>query len=483
MGRGRQGLGGIEGSDRGGRYTRRAGLRALAALGALGAWPLAACGGFGSTGTAQGEAAARSQGPATVRFAAAGLGTELQIWTEVVETYNAQGAGITVQYEPCTAGSASAQDCLPVYFTQFVAGSPPDVWRVDDEPLPFYADKGMYFELDRLFARDARQLNPADFFPRALAAYRYDRQAFRFGQGKLYALPFNTGGDVLYYNKRLFAEAGVPVPPPDGSWTIDDWLERARRLAVLEPDGAMRTAALAGRPSFRGNLSWLWAHGAQFLDGSGRRWTFTAPETVRAYEWLVDLRRRHKVVPGPTDLQGQGNLFFAGRAAMALNFPNNLRELYARPELEWDVAPFPKAVDGQRYTRETADGVGLPAGAKQVEPAWTFVKWLTSAEGAKIFTRAGRAVPARRSAATSPDYVRPDTPQHEEEIVKALEYSRLQPVTLMFNDAEQMVRAYENAMFDEKEPLPVGPALRQLQEALDKLERDRAKPEGWEPRR
>ncbi|HEX2324649.1 MAG TPA: extracellular solute-binding protein [Chloroflexota bacterium] len=463
----------------GGAATRRR----LLAFGAVGGTMGAAGCAVGTVGTPAGETSPGTRGPATIRLAAAGLGTELQIWTEVVETFNALETGITVQYEPCTAGSASAQDCLPVYFAQFVAGAPPDIWRVDDEPLPFYADKSIYMELDRLFARDSREINPSDFFPRTLAAFRYDRQAFRFGQGRLYALPFNTGGDSLFYNRQLFTEAGVPLPPQDGNWTVDDWLERARRVAVLEGGGAMRTAALAGRPSFRGNLSWLWARGAKLLDESGRRWTFTAPETVRAFEWLVDLRRRHKVVPGPNDLQGQGNLFFAGRAAMSLNFPNNVRELYARPQLDWDVAPFPKALDGQRYTRETADGVGLPEGSKQVEPAWTFAKWLASADGARIFTRAGRAVPARRSAANSPDYLRPDTPQHEEQIVKALEYSRLQPVTLMFNDAEVMVRAYENAMFDEQEPLPVAGALQQLQDALDRLERDRARPVGWEPKR
>ena len=68
-------------------------------------------------------------------------------------------------------------------------------------------------------------------------------------------------------------------------------------------------------------------------------------------------------------------------------------------------------------------------------------------------------------------------------IVKALDYSRLQPVTMMFNDAEQIVRAYENAMFDEKAPMPVGSALQQLQEVLEKLERDKARPAGWEPRK
>ena len=458
--------------------SRRRVLSSASAAG--GAALLAACAGGGQVA----PPAPKSQAPATIRFAAAGIGTELEIWTEVTRSYNALGTGITVQYEPCTAGSASAQDCLPVYFAQFVAGSAPDVWRVDDEPLPFYADKNIYVELDPYFARDSKELKPDDFFPRSIAAYRYDRQQMRHGQGKLYALPFNTGGDMMFFNKQLFNEAGVPLPPLDGNWTIDDWLERSRKLSALEPGSQLlKTVALSGRPSFRGDLSWLWARGAKFLDNTGRRWTFTDPATIRAYEWLVDLRKKYKVVPGPDDFKGQGNLFYAGRAAMSFNYPNNVRELYARPQIDWDVTHFPKAIDGQRYTRETADGVGLPTGGKQPEPGWTFIKWLSSVEGAKIFTKAGRAVPARRSAANAPEFIRPDTPQHEENIVKALDYSRLQPVTIMFNDAEQVVRAYENAMFDEDKPLPVGTALQQMQDVLDKLERDRAKPVGWEPKK
>ena len=456
--------------------SRRRLLGALPVGGAL----LAACAGGGA---GQLPSAPAKGTPATIRFAAAGVGTELEIWTEVTKTYNALGTGITVVYEPCTAGTASAQDCLPVYFTQFVAGSAPDVWRVDDEPLPFYAEKNIYVELDPYAARDGKELNMNDFFPRSITAYRYDKQAHRHGQGKLYALPFNTGGDMMFFNKQLFKEAGVPEPPIDGNWTIDDWLERSKKLSALQPGSQLlRTVALSGRPSFRGNVSWLWARGAKFLDNTGRKWTFNVPETIRAYEWLVDLRRKHKVVPGPDDFKGQGNLFYAGVAAMSFNYPNNVRELYNRPQLDWDVTHFPKALDGQRYTRETADGVGLPMGGKQPEPAWTFTKWLASADGAKIFTKAGRAVPARKSAANSPDFIRPDTKQHEENIVKALEYSRLQPITVMFNDAEQIVKAYENAMFDENKPLPVTTALQQLQEVLDKLERDQAKPVGWEPK-
>ena len=53
----------------------------------------------------------------------------------------------------------------------------------------------------------------------------------------------------------------------------------------------------------------------------------------------------------------------------------------------------------------------------------------------------------------------------------------------MFNDAEQIIKAYENAMFDDKSPMPVSTAMQQLQDILEKLERDKAKPVGWEPKR
>ncbi|MDQ3701776.1 MAG: sugar ABC transporter substrate-binding protein [Chloroflexota bacterium] len=446
---------------------------------AMGSAALAGCAGSGSA-----ESPAKRAEPLAIRFAASGNTTEGPVWTQVATAYNELKTGITVSFEPCTAGTGSAQDCLPVYFTQFVGGAPPDVWRVDDEPLPFYADKGMYHELDSLLARDGKEVNVADFFPRSLSTYRYDRAAQRRGQGKLYAIPFNTGGDMIWFNTQLFQEAGLAPPPADGNWTIDQFVDMARKTTSFEGGDVMRTAGLSARPTFRGNLGFLWTAGAKLLDANGKRWTFNIPETVRAYEWLVALRFRHRVVPGPDDFRGQGNPFLAGRAAMWSAFAVSRPDILARSDTvpNWDVTHYPKAPNGERYTRETSDGVGLPANPKQPDAAWTFVKYLASAEGMRVQAKLGRAVPARRSVANGPDYIRPDTPQHEENLVKALEYSRLQPVTPMFKDAERIVRRYEDAMFDPKAPLPPSRALQQLQDVLDKLERDRAAPQDWEPK-
>ncbi|MER3485949.1 MAG: hypothetical protein C4345_08250, partial [Chloroflexota bacterium] len=55
------------------------------------------------------------------------------------EAFNQKGTGITAEYEPCVS------ECLDKYAPQYLAGTAPDDFRIDDEPMPFYAAKGMYY--------------------------------------------------------------------------------------------------------------------------------------------------------------------------------------------------------------------------------------------------------------------------------------------------------------------------------------------------
>lgn len=412
--------------------------------------------------------------PATIRFGASGSDTERPVWQAITETFNQKGTGITVEYEPCVS------ECLDKYATQYLAGTAPDVFRIDDEPMPFYAAKGMYYELDRLVARDSKELNLDDFFPRSITAFRFDQTTQRHGMGKLYALPFNTGGDMVWFNRGAFIKAGVEPPPVDGNWTLDDFLAKAKAMTSFEGT-QLKTVGLNNAPRFRVNLSFLWSFGATLLDERGR-WAVNTPETVRAYQWLADLRHRHKVIPWGNDFAGMGNIFLQGLSAMWIAFPFIRPDILARPELDWDVTHFPKAPNGQRYTRETSDGVGMPSNTKYVEQAWVFVKYICSAEGQKEFARLGRAVPSRRSVANSPEYLRPDTPQHEENIVKALEYSRLQPITMNFQLAERAIARYEVPLYDDTIMMPPQKMVQQLQDVLRQLDATGQLPPDWEPK-
>jgi multiple sugar transport system substrate-binding protein len=83
-------------------------------------------------------------------------------------------------------------------------------------------------DLTPLIERD--KWDTSDFIPEVFAIYNVE--------GKQYGIPFLTTGSYVYYNMKLFDEAGVPYPPSDWndkSWTWDAFLETAKKL-TKNPD-------------------------------------------------------------------------------------------------------------------------------------------------------------------------------------------------------------------------------------------------------
>ena len=74
-----------------------------------------------------------------------------------------------------------------------------DLVYVDVPLIAGYASRGFLAPVDP-------NLDTSALVPSSLNAGKYD--------GKLYALPINNSAQVLFYNKKLFADAGVT--PPDG---------------------------------------------------------------------------------------------------------------------------------------------------------------------------------------------------------------------------------------------------------------------------
>ena len=78
-----------------------------------------------------------------------------------------------------------------------------DVWL--SYLLPFTRD------LTPLVRRDAAEFGLDDYFPEIRRAMQLD--------GKDYILPEYMNLSLLYFNRRLFAEAGQPEPAADWTWT------------------------------------------------------------------------------------------------------------------------------------------------------------------------------------------------------------------------------------------------------------------------
>src|SRR5688500_9567615 len=142
-----------------------------------------------------------------------GVGPDRPMYEELLRRFHTKNPAIRVR--PMWVPASQYQTKLK---TLIAAGKPPDMFWSGDVwvayQIPFLAD------LSDLVARDAAELDLDDFYPELLAACRYD--------GKQILMPrwFNVA--LLYYNRKLFDEAGEPYPTVD--WTWDDYIAAAKRL-------------------------------------------------------------------------------------------------------------------------------------------------------------------------------------------------------------------------------------------------------------
>src|SRR6185369_9907260 len=115
-------------------------------------------------------------------------------------------------------------DFRPKLKTMMAAGSPPDLFYMPADIFPEMATLKLLHPIDDFIAKDSAAGNKAlydDFFPKIIAAFRYDAKEGVIGQGPLFGLPKDFTTAVFYVNLDLFAKAGVKVPY-DG-WTWDEF--------------------------------------------------------------------------------------------------------------------------------------------------------------------------------------------------------------------------------------------------------------------
>ena len=115
------------------------------------------------------------------------------------------------------------------YQTKFktlsAAGDAPDVFYTGDVwvayMLPFLRDMTWYFE------RDREEIDLDDFFPEVIPAMQH--------KGRFYFLAVHINVSMLYFNRKLFDEAGVSYPTPD--WTWDDFFRAGEAISRVREDG------------------------------------------------------------------------------------------------------------------------------------------------------------------------------------------------------------------------------------------------------
>jgi len=128
-----------------------------------------------------------------------------------------QGRQVTVQY---VGTGADDEDVKTQLALDLRTGADPDVFTPDGPWVGEFAQAGFLKPLDEVVGSEVNDWDGWSQIPKPVAGI------VEF-EGKRYGIPVGTDGRVLFFNKRLFAKAGLPADWQPKSW--DEVLQAGRQ--------------------------------------------------------------------------------------------------------------------------------------------------------------------------------------------------------------------------------------------------------------
>ncbi|OXS53880.1 hypothetical protein B1A99_28705 [Cohnella sp. CIP 111063] len=342
---------------------------------------LTGCGSGNNAGSAGG-----SSNSGSGKESAAGKVTKLTFWhpfgsevekaamEESVKMFNDTHPDIQVKAE-FIGGGGSGNGITDKLTVAINGGNPPDVVAFDRFMVQQWASQGLFEELT---ANAQAAGVTADQF------YDFSWKEASMGD-KLYAMPFTTDDRALFYNKKLFREAGLdPENPPK---TIAELDAAAEKLTTKKGN---RYDVLGFIPWMGqgGVLTWGWAFGGKYQDPETGKITANDPQIVKALEWQAGYAQKYQVQAVndfASAVGGDINPFAAGKVAMMVGGSWEISQFNTVPDLEYGVTPLPTPTGTDFNTWAGGWSFVVPKGAKNKDAAFTFAKFMSMEDGAKNY--------------------------------------------------------------------------------------------------
>lgn len=225
------------------------------------------------------------------------------------------------------------------YWTMLEAGaqggSLPDVFWMHSNESERYMSNDMLLDLtDKIKASDKIKVEnyPEDIW----GLYTY--------KDHYYAVPKDIDTIAIWYNKKLFDEAGVPYPTSD--WTWDDLTETARKLT--KSDGSQYGLAVKMDNNQAGYYNLIYDKGGYVISDDKKKSGWDDPKTIEGMN-ILDTWIKEGLMPSAETMSENGEevLFQSGKVAMV-------------PQGSWMISSY----KANEYTAQNADIVELPKDAK-----------------------------------------------------------------------------------------------------------------------
>jgi multiple sugar transport system substrate-binding protein len=371
--------------------SRRQFLRAavLSSLAISAQAALAACAPAAPAAPAPAGEAPAAPAPAgeavTLRFVTNHGQADVPFFQKVIANFEA--ANPTIKIDHLDIAGSEFYDTINA---QGVGGNLPDVWYTRTFDVPVYASKAWTTNLQPLIDRDAEEVNVDDFWPAEVAQMMW--------QGNLYALPYDFSNVGIYYNKKMFDEAGIDYPPE--TWKWGDLLDLALKFVKKDASGAFTQWGLV---IFTWNWVWhglIYGWGGQVFSEGFAECIINSPETVANMQFFVDARKQGMYPEAGATPQGIDP--FAG-GIVPMTYQGSWATTWMRDTIgdkfDFDCVALPLSPTGKSCINAAGGAWGIAITTKHLEEAWKWNKHLTSTESTNILiSEPVRSIPGRKSS-------------------------------------------------------------------------------------
>ncbi|UJW86888.1 ABC transporter substrate-binding protein [Devosia sp. SL43] len=259
----------------------------------------------------------------------------------------------------------------------FATGNAPDIVSFDNPDFALFSSRGAMLDItDRIAASEV--IKAENYFEGPLNSVTWD--------GKYFGIPKYTDTIGIFYNKDLFAKAGITEPPK--TWA--EFAEYAEKLT--DPANNVYGATFSARAGEEGTFQFL-----PIIQEAGGNYDNVnvdgAVEVLDLWKKIVDNGWASKDVLSLGQWDSTGT-FNSGNAAMAISGPWEIDRMVSDAKFDWGVALLPTITDGG--TRSSALGGfdwGIMSTTKHPDEAFRALEYF-AAQDHRIFEEFGN-IPAR----------------------------------------------------------------------------------------
>ena len=356
---------------------------------------LTACQGGGSS-TGQNETEAEATEAAEAGSLANGLtaeeGAEIEIaywegstadkeaWDEALANLKADHPEITIVTQ--TYPSSDYWDMMD---TRIAGNDWPDVIRYSYQKIGKFKSADVMLDLTPYFTQE----NLDDVSPAFLQSGMYN--------GKLVAMPHHTDTIALFYNKRMFEEAGIRIPTSvEDGWSWEELMDISRTLKEKYNLPYAFGGIWENGSGYR-YLPFVYMNGGSVLSEDQTEVTIDYTEALEAIQFYENLRKEDLVAnTGFTGAHTTNSLFVAEQTAFTFSGSWHCSYMEENIPGNWGVTYMPVR-NGKTGSDMGGNALFAYKETKYPKAAAIVIDYITNAENMKKFCETGSFIPVRTS--------------------------------------------------------------------------------------